>query len=237
MTAPEQLRAIIAEAREFLATYDAADYPATACSLIDRLADRLEALASAIPAAAPDVARLRSERDEGCVACTHYLERLAALVDERMALRAALDELQVKYNDALASGIGAAGEAVAWRIYDPTDSVHTEWSSFNGGPLIALTPPLVERGCVVEYAYATPPARPSFDAGWKSPEPLSPEHPLECLIVLEAWRQSDGDWWMECSDSFIDGDRPLAYMADTPENRAALKAPPGTEGKAIDTSF
>lgn len=65
-------------------------------------------------------------------------------------------------------------------------------------------------------------------AGWLLPGPVTADHPLECLIVLPALRQSDGDWWIEGS-KFLSDDAPLGWMADTPETRAAVA--PAAAGK------
>jgi hypothetical protein len=73
---------------------------------------------------------------------------------------------------------------------------------------------------------------PADGDGWKPAPTAAPltaadaGHELEHLIVLEAWRQFDGDWWLKATDSFIAGDRPLAVMVDTPENRASLYGDP-----------
>lgn len=61
---------------------------------------------------------------------------------------------------------------------------------------------------------------------WEKPGPVSPNHPLECLIVLSALRQSDGDWWIEGS-KFLADDLPIAWAPDTPEARAVLAAQGG----------
>lgn len=60
------------------------------------------------------------------------------------------------------------------------------------------------------------------DAGrqWRAPGPVTADHPLECLIVLPALRQSDGDWFAH--GTFVCGDDVIAWLPDTPENRAAI---------------
>ena len=56
---------------------------------------------------------------------------------------------------------------------------------------------------------------------WQKPGPVTDVHPLECLIVIQSLRQSDGDWWAR-GDHFFSADSPLAWMPDTPENSALL---------------
>lgn len=56
---------------------------------------------------------------------------------------------------------------------------------------------------------------------WRKPGPVTAEHPLECLIVVPALRQADGDWWIEGS-KFLADDAPIAWCADTSIARAAL---------------
>jgi hypothetical protein len=235
MTPDKELAAVTAEMRERKINHGRNTSPT-----LHKWADRLEAIAS-------EIARLRSERDEA-VREREWLAMEGA--ELKRDLRSALDERDSARNttrrqraelerlravpEALASGIGGAGEvgrevrAFHHRIVRLDGTERVEVTLTMDMPFPEQNYRVYSREPLV-FLHPLPPARPSFDAGWKPPEPLSSEHPLECLIVLEAWRQSDGDWWMECSDSFIDGDRPLAYMADTPENRAALKAAPGTE--------
>lgn len=61
-------------------------------------------------------------------------------------------------------------------------------------------------------------------AQWQQPGPVTPEHPLECLIVLQSLRQSDGDWWIAGS-KFLPEYQPIAWSPDTPEAREALGLP------------
>ena len=61
---------------------------------------------------------------------------------------------------------------------------------------------------------------------WEKPGPVSPNHPLECLIVLSAIRQRDGDWWIE-GNKFLEDDLPIAWAPDTQEARAVLAAQGG----------
>lgn len=56
---------------------------------------------------------------------------------------------------------------------------------------------------------------------WRKPGPVTAEHPLDCLIVVPALRQADGDWWIEGS-KFLADDAPIAWCADTSIARAAL---------------
>lgn len=56
---------------------------------------------------------------------------------------------------------------------------------------------------------------------WRKPGPVTAEHPLDCLIVIPALRQADGDWWIRGSE-FLEGDAPIAWCADTSIARAAL---------------
>lgn len=57
---------------------------------------------------------------------------------------------------------------------------------------------------------------------WRKPGPVTAEHPLDCLIVVPALRQADGDWWIEGS-KFLSDDAPIAWCADTSIARAALE--------------
>ena len=57
---------------------------------------------------------------------------------------------------------------------------------------------------------------------WRKPGPVTAEHPLDCLIVVPALRQADGDWWIEGS-KFLADDAPIAWCADTSITRAALE--------------
>ena len=61
----------------------------------------------------------------------------------------------------------------------------------------------------------------SSDVSWRKPGPVTADHPIECLVVLTALRQSDGDWFVD--EKFLDQDTPLAWMPDTPAIRAAIK--------------
>jgi hypothetical protein len=45
---------------------------------------------------------------------------------------------------------------------------------------------------------------------WQRPGPVDSNHPLECLVVLPATRQSDGDWYLGGS-KFIGQDDVLAW--------------------------
>lgn len=56
---------------------------------------------------------------------------------------------------------------------------------------------------------------------WRKPGPVTAEHPLDCLIVVPALRQADGDWWIGSSE-FLTEDAPIAWCADTSIARAAL---------------
>jgi hypothetical protein len=56
---------------------------------------------------------------------------------------------------------------------------------------------------------------------WREPGPVTADHPLECLLIVEAFRQSDGEWWIEGS-KFLSEDVPLAWVEDNPEVRKAL---------------
>ena len=62
---------------------------------------------------------------------------------------------------------------------------------------------------------------------WRKPGPVTAEHPLDCLIVVPALRQADGDWWLEGS-KFLSDDAPIAWCADTSIARSALE---NTNGK------
>ncbi|MFA6125547.1 hypothetical protein, partial [Sphingomonas sp.] len=72
----------------------------------------------------------------------------------------------------------------------------------------------------------TPPPKgapqPAIPEGWRKPGPVTPNHPMECLIVVEAWRQTDGDWFS--NEKFLSAHEPIAWMPDTPENRAMIEA-------------
>ena len=57
---------------------------------------------------------------------------------------------------------------------------------------------------------------------WRKPGPVTAEHPLDCLIVVPALRQADGDWWIGSSE-FLTEDAPIAWCADTSIARAALE--------------
>lgn len=72
-------------------------------------------------------------------------------------------------------------------------------------------------------ALSAPP--PVVPAGWQQPGPVTAGHPLDCLIVLHALRQSDGEWYIGGS-KFLADDEPLAWMPDTDETRAAIAAAP-----------
>lgn len=61
-------------------------------------------------------------------------------------------------------------------------------------------------------------------AQWQRPGPVTPEHPLECLIVLQSLRQSDGDWWTPGS-TFLPEHQPIAWAPDTPDVRQTLGIP------------
>lgn len=61
------------------------------------------------------------------------------------------------------------------------------------------------------------------ESQWRKPGPVTPGHPLQCLVVLESLRQSDGDWWV-AGDHFYPEQKPVAWCVDTPENRAVLAA-------------
>lgn len=56
---------------------------------------------------------------------------------------------------------------------------------------------------------------------WRTPGPVTSEHPLECLVVVPALRQADGDWWLH-GDVFLSPKSPIAWMPDTPEHLAML---------------
>lgn len=79
----------------------------------------------------------------------------------------------------------------------------------------------------------------ALDAGpvaWQHPGPVTREHPLECLVVVPALRQADGDWWLY-RDVFLDPDSPIAWMPDTREHRAMLDAaptPPVQDDEALE---
>lgn len=57
---------------------------------------------------------------------------------------------------------------------------------------------------------------------WRKPGPVTAEHPLDCLIVVPALRQADGDWWLEGS-KFLSDNTPIAWCADTSIARSALE--------------
>lgn len=62
-------------------------------------------------------------------------------------------------------------------------------------------------------------------AGWRETGPVTQDHPLECLIVVEALRQSDGDWWVR-GDHFLGEHQPIAWLPDNDATRAMLAASP-----------
>jgi hypothetical protein len=66
---------------------------------------------------------------------------------------------------------------------------------------------------------------------WRAPGPVTADHPLECLIVVESVRQSDGDWLIKGSH-FLPDDFPLAWLPDNDASRALFAASPSpTEEK------
>jgi hypothetical protein len=104
----------------------------------------------------------------------------------------------------------AQAEPVAWLHPANSSCVTTDPNGYARGiPLYTRPQP--------------PSAQPDAVEGirWEKPGPVSPNHPLECLIVLSALRQIDGDWWIEGS-KFLADDLPIAWAPDTPEARAVL---------------
>ena len=104
--------------------------------------------------------------------------------------------------DALASGIGGAGEPRGWlcekdglaKVIVRSKERADEWAT---------------HGYAVTPLYATPPARSSFDAGLEAAA-------RECEAAATAW--SEGNWVRDRYE----------FMAS---RIRALKAAPGTEGK------
>ncbi len=85
----------------------------------------------------------------------------------------------------------------------------------------------VVRAALAQPGYARQPQ-------WQPPGPVTADHPLECLIVVKAVRQSDRDWWIGGS-TFLPDEAPIAWVPHTAANRAAIDAPsapaaPGSKG-------
>lgn len=141
-------------------------------------------------------------------------DHLETMVDELpVAIRAGqLRAMFAAYRSAEAPA-QAQGEAVAWCQLTPSGQI----AYFDGKPMVM--PGKVGNECHPHplYTHAQPAQRVSE---WRAPGPVTAGHPLECLIVTVALRQSDGDWWTP--GGFLDGDAPLAWIEDTPAARASL---------------
>lgn len=54
----------------------------------------------------------------------------------------------------------------------------------------------------------------AIEGGKREPQQqITAGHPIECIVEVEAWRQSDGDWWIKANDSFIPWDAPLSWRS------------------------
>ena len=153
-------------------------------------------------------------------AVTPDVELICAAVNAAPVLLAELDRLRAQVA-ALSAPAPAPAEPVAW-MWQHEETGRTGfvdvWQLQNGwrenNPRLAVVTPL----------YAAPAA----PAGWQKPGPVTADHPLECLIVVKAVRQSDGDWWIGGS-TFLNDDTPIGWMPHTAANRAAIDGQKETE--------
>lgn len=120
--------------------------------------------------------------------------------------------------------------STAERLASALEALHASLKAYHYGRMPEAVQRAYDNAATEIAAYRSTPA----DGGgqgvtWRPPGPVTPEHPLKCLIVLPALRQSDGDWWA-CQKFFGDSE-PLGWLPDTPEIRAAIGTPASTGGE------
>lgn len=151
----------------------------------------------------------------------HRLKRIASDLRALASSppRPVLKEGLTTAKDGPASVVAEA--AALWRALGEAEDLGVFVVDADGTPCDSLS-----REELIEHlSHASP--QPSVQ--WRPPSvEVTAEHPLKCLIVVDALRQSDGDWWAH-GDRFFGATAPLAWAPDTEAARALLASGGGGE--------